>query len=528
MTNLRQTYTYSVFLLIIFTCLLFSSKLHGEVLLNIQSFKVAKDHPAEFLVDLKQDDKIILSLRQVGGNIDSDKAFVQVVDLNNIEEEILDEFGTSTGQSRIPYDGKYKIRVIYTGKGLTLRGWQHGLFSLKVESLKTTKQKPGEFREILQATNLAIDDDSENALKLLLNVNRGDKISISSVDPKASIIKYELLQLAKTGFVSNFTTIEADRDITLTLILYLAENNDGKSIYNISELIKRGDIQVEDLVISLEKKPKMLTTSQNSNADPYGNNQQKSNSEPETDPYAMLMESISSSQENANEQNQNYAELIASGQMNQAEVFEKMAKAIEEMNKEKEYVIINPGDMGEIEVELGPADNLFKTSKNKPSSSRSCHELVLRSTHNQWFYWVAVGDKAEDIFEENNEKYYKSTGQTKTLTKAKAEYIYYMQDPTKRLSDPDFPTEVMYPDAFVEDVEYAVVDEFNRTRFLKGQRYNKLNYRPKQFVTVDQGFTFTPFSTDEIYHVCFSNNNKRTPIKVYFRYFTINAEKEMR
>lgn len=507
--------------------LLCSSSLKSEVILNVASFKVAPNHPAEFLLDLQESDKLILSFNHIEGNIDKDKASLQLVDLNNIEEEILETFTLGSGQIRIPYQGKYVVRVTYDGKTFFGKSWKSGIFSLKVESVKTTKPQAGEYRNLLQVREISMDDDSENALTLIIPVEKGDKLYMSSADPKASVVRADISQLALRTFLSGYSENLIDRDMTLAIKFYLADNSDG-SPFSIKEILSSEDIKISDLVVSLEKKQKTRLANTASNGSESYNNAAESAADQE-DYLAEMMERMNSANMSAEERGAAMNEYMMQNQLSQNEMTANLMSAIAEMTREKEFVIVNPGPVDDLTLELGPADNLFRVNKKIKTENRECVELTLRSNHNQWFYWVAVGENADELFKNKEDKYYKSTGQRKNLLKAKAEYYYYsIADPTASKSNPSFPTKQMYPDEFIEDVEYAIVNDYNKQRFLNGERYSALNRSSSKFVSTDEGWVFSPPNPDILYHACFHNNNERTPIKVFFKYFVINTEKEIR
>lgn len=499
----------------------------GEVILNIASFKVAPNHPSEFLLDLEEDDKLIISFNHLEGNIDVDKAAIQLIDLNNIEEEVLESFSLGSGTVRIPYQGKYIVRVTYDGRTFFGKAWKSGIFSLKVESVKTLKQQAGEYRNLLQVREISMDDDSENPLTLIIPVEAGDKLYMSSADPKASVVRADISQLALRTFLSGFSENVIDRDMTLSIKFYLADNADGA--FSIKELLSSEDIRISDLVVSLEKKQKTITSATSSNGGSVSYDNAAESAAEQEDYLAEMWERMNSANMSAKEQGAAMNEYMMQNQLSQNEMTANLMSAIADMTREKEFVTVNPGLAGDHNIELGPAENLFRKNKNIKTENRQCIELTLRSTHNQWFYWVAVGENADELFETNDDKYYRSTGQTKNLLKSKAEYYYYsVADPTAQKINPPFPTKQMYPDEFVEDVEYAIVNDFNKMRFLNGEKFQAMNRSSSQFVSTDEGWVFTPPNGDILYHACFHNNNVRTPIKVYFKYFVINTEKEIR
>jgi hypothetical protein len=249
----------------------------------------------------------------------------------------------------------------------------------------------------------------------------------------------------------------------------------------------------------------------------------------EADPYAAMIEQM---QAQAEAGSQNYQAMLDDMQNNQNMSSESQAKLLEiliESTKEKEYVEVYSQEMAEIEAELGPEGNLFKKNKNSTPQNKYCAELQLRgANYNKWFYWIAVGEEAKETLEIESEKYSRQNGKRKELIQAKGEYYYYMGDPENPRPNPPFPNLRNYSNYFTEDVEYAIVDDVNKERFLRGLDYNQENISRSKYVFVDNGWAISPPNADVLYHVCFRNNNQRTPINVIFKYYTIDTEKSVR
>ncbi len=512
-----------------FLCL-FISPLKAEVLLDIKSFKLAKKYPAEFQFNLKQGDNFIMSFSKVSGNLDPSQVKIEVIDLNNVEEEVLGDFRIPTGNVRIPSDGIYVVRFTYLGRDLSLQGRRFGNFSFRAESLQTEELKPGEFRNIMQVTSIAIDNDIDNAMKLVLDLKEGDRVSFSSADPKASIVKVNLQQLGRTAFVNSLTNEIATRDMKLTVTLYLADNDEAFNIYNlnVNELLKNDDLLFTDLGIGIERQQNNIMGGGDlySTTVPSSSEETQSN---EPDPYAAMIEQM---QAQAEAGSQSYQAMLEQMQNDNSLSDEYQAKLLEillESTKEKEYVEVYAAGGTDIEVDLGPEGNLFKKNKNATKESRHCEELSIRpGVYNKWFYWIGVGENAGETFVLESEKFSKLNGGRKELIQAKAEYYYFMGDPQNPRVNPPFPNLRNYPKYFTEDVEFAIVDLQNKDKFLRGIPYRKVNISRAEYIKVDSGWTITPPNPDTLYYVCFHNNNERTPIKLVFKYFTIDIEKSLR
>ena len=514
-------------------CILYSiSPLRAEVLLDIKSFKLSKKYPAEFQFNLKEGDNFILSFSKVSGNLDPSQVDIQVIDLNNIEEEVLGDFRIPTGNVRIPTDGIYIVRFRYTGKDLSLSGRRFGNFSFKAESLQTDEIKPGEFRNLLQVTSIAMDDDVDNAMKLILDVEAGDRITFSSADPKSSIVKVNLQQMGQTAFVNSLSNVIIPKDMRLTVTLFLSENDDPINIYNVRELLKNDDLLFSDLVIGIERKQNNIMGGgdlYSSNIPISNENNSNGDGTNEVDPYSSILEQLQSQQEAGSQSYQAMLEDMQSNQNLSAEMQAILMETLIENTREKERVEVYTQGMNDIELVLGPEGNLFKNNKNASSDSKECVELLLRvNNYNKWFYWIAVGENAKETFEMESEKYSRQNGGRKQLIQAKGEYYYYMGDPENQRMNPPLPNMRNYSKYFSEDVEFAVVDATNKDRFLDGLSYEQKNISRAKYISVDSGWSINPPNPDVQYFVCFHNNNQRTPIKVIFKYFTIDIEKTVR
>jgi len=507
---------------------------YAEVLLDVKSFKVSKNYPAEFLFDLTEGDNFILSFNKVGGNVDASKVLVEVIDLNDIEESVLDQFRIPSGNLRIPNDGKYLVRFSYNGKDITLKGRRFGNFSLKVESLNTEKMQPGEYRNVMQLTSIAIDDDENNALKVIFKVKKGDIISFSSSDPKSSIVKVYLQQLGKTGFVNSLSQVIATQDNYFTCNIYLSDNDDPINLYNVTELLKNGDLLFTDLLITQQRPARPLSPtgsmsgSSGSSSYDSGSGSTSYDSGSSTSAYDDNLARIQEMQMSGQDNSAAIAEALQNSANVSAETINSMLEYIKESSKPRENVEVFSIPQADIKVVLGPKGNLFRNNKNATVSNKYCQELILQGTNfDKWFYWIGVGEKASEAFDREVERFSGKTGNRKQLTKSKAEFIYYMNDPENRRINPPFPNPRNYVDYFNEDVEYAIVDEYNKRLFLEDKNYQIKGYRKAPLVMSDEYWAISPPNPDIVYYLCLCNNNERTPIDVTFKYFTIDTETSM-
>lgn len=500
--------------------------LKAEVLLNVSRVKIAKGYTAEYLFDLEQDDNFELTKKIIGGTGDADDLNVYLVDLNQLEEKKIKTFKQAFGSIRIPESGLYKLVFEYTGKGRF--SWRSKYLNLrfKVESLNTKPLSAGESRNVLRMTNVALDKDAGNAFKLAFDLEKGDKLYLSSGDQKSAFVKVKIIQLGINKFLNSLNELSIEKTGTYTMELFLEENTEVEGLYQtLATLLKNDDINFSDLNITREKSITQVTYSQdvgsmyggNSGADGGAGGSEEAEVDPQTaymEYWKKMQEAQSSSAESSQEQN---AAMLA--------FFTENMKMMEELKKEKEIVEITPQERGTVKLNLAPQSN-FALNTTSQFGNRECSPLNLKggNLYNVWFYWIGVGEQAEEAFNIAKEKF--SRINSKNIVQAKSEYYYYSNtDPEKAGLNPAFPkqNDPEYKPYLSEDVEYAIVDLVNSERFLNAKPYSRLNLSKYHLVTAAEGISLMPTSPDAEYFLCVCNNNKTTPVDVFFTYFTISA-----
>ena len=499
-----------------------SASFAGDII-NIASIKVSKEYPASFVLDLERNDIITISYKKNGGNADLAQLLVQVIDLNQQDEEVAGSFSRSGRDYLAPYDGKYRVDFIYNGKGSGLIKQRNLDLSLNIDLDGYDGLKEGEAREVLHATNCVIEDSEENALRINYYLTKGDVINISSQDSKAAFLKLYISQLAKTISLAGGTEIVIPSNGTYSFKFYLQSNDDG-SLFNWKELMSKNDFLFKDLSIFRQREADLTPIASSSNTvDTYGS----SESTETYDSAGNLEETIDPAESYAID----IEKIMADGSRSSEEQTKAMVQAMKEQ-QELMLELANRKNIrteitsfpSEIKMKLEPEFN-FAAGKN--ASNRQCEIITLQPTNfNIWFYWIGVGDKAEEAYEEHNA----IVTQTyrKPLSDAAAEYIYgKFGDSSVGKRNPSYPDEKKYPDYLFEDAEYAVVDFNNMRNFMAGRRYQQMNQRAKRntYITSDNGFSARPALDGDIYF-CACNNNKATPVNVLFKFFTIQYETE--
>ena len=502
---------YALFLLIFL--LIASQSTAGEIV-NVASIKVSKNYPASFVLDLESQDIVTVNYAQIGGAADVNQLVVQIIDLNQQDEEVINSFNRSGRDFLADYDGKYRIDFIYQGSGGLLRQKNLNL-SISIDLDGFDGLEEGEAREILSTTNCVIEDTEAKALKLRYFLNKGDKVRISSNDSKAGLLKLKITQLAKMYSISGGTEITIPSDGTYSFNFFL-DGDDNQSLLNLKEILSRDDFLFRDLSIYRERafdfsavNTASAGASETQNGDDglFGGTDSSDPAAP-FDPYGGIdvAQLLADGNKSTAEQSQIFMEAIAKQQ-------EMMTEMMNRKNITTE-IYSTPSD---IELRLEPEFNFSSDNGN-----RKCEEILLPpSNFDIWFYWVGVGEEAEKALDEHNTEITRVF--KKPLSEAAAEHIYGKFSGSAVVKrNPSFPDEAKYSKYLFEDAEYAIVDYNNRNKFLAGQRVSKLNQasRKSRYITSDNGISGR-LGDDQTIYFCSCNNNKATPVNVFFRYYTI-------
>jgi hypothetical protein len=281
-------------------------------------------------------------------------------------------------------------------------------------------------------------------------------------------------------------------------------------------LLSSDDVLFRDLSIYRERAVDFSALMNN------GANGLSSANDPNTTGEAAIEEQNDNMLESFEELLKSSNDAAADNTKNMVEVMEGFKDFLKEMNEKKNYVTEVYSLGNDLNIKLEPQFNFANSNEN-----RKCELLSLPpSNFNIWFYWIGVGDEAQKAYEEHNATIQNSF--KKSLDDAAAEYLYgkYTNTNVGR-RNPTFPDENEYSNYLFEDAEYAIVDYYNMQKFKKGQKYKKLNqsFRNAQFITADHGISTLPSGDLDLY-LCTCNNNKATPVNIYFRYVTIDYEEK--
>lgn len=511
-TNLiRRTYS---FLLLTLSLLCFSPSIsHAGDIINIASVKVSKDYPASFVLNLQRNDIVTVNFRKNSGNADLNQLEVQIIDLNQQEAEVINTFKRSGRDFLAKYDGNYRIDFIYNGKGSGIfkeRSLDLGI-TVNLEGYEGIKE--GESKEVLHATNVVIEPGENSAFKVVYYLTEGDKITVSSTDNKSSFLKLNITQQPKILSISGSTTIDITSNGTYTFNFYLDESDDGGSLLNLRDLLAKDDVLFRDLSIYRERavdfSKAIVKTSSSSNANDTNSNNASTSSDDALE------------EDNAGNNGIDFEKIFAeankgSEEFNKA-LLETMQSMQESINKKTVRTTVS-SIPNSVSVKLEPELNF--STKN---GNRKCELIALSPTNfDIWFYWMGVGENAEEAYNEHDDKIFNVY--KKSFSDLAAEHIYgKFGNPELGRKNPRYPDEVEYGQYLNEDAEYAVVDSENMLKFMNGERYSKLNQpsRNSRYVTTDNGISGKASADDDMYF-CACNNNKATPVYVFFKFIAID------
>lgn len=512
-TNLiRRNFLYTLMV----SCLLavICCDVNGGDIVSISSIKVSKGYPASFILTLERNDIVTVNYKKNSGKADLQQLEVRIVDLNQQEEEVIATFKRSGRDFLAAYEGKYRVDFVYNGKGSGIFKERSLDLSLSLDLDGYDGLKEGETKEVLHATNVVIEEGENSALKVFYYLNKGDKITVSSQDKKSAFLKLNITQQPKIMSIKGSTVINIQSDGTYTFNFYLDEDDEGGSLLNLRDLLLKDDVLFRDLSIYHERAvdqtkiaAKVEESSLNGgNSDDLFGNNNNTEADEEDNGLGFDLEKL------LTESNKGSEELNAA-------ILETMQQMQESMNKKNIKTIVTsiPNDL---ELRLEPEMNFASNNEN-----RKCEIIALQPTDFPiWFYWVGVGEEAEQAYEEHDENIYNIY--KKTFSDVAAEHIYgKFGNPELGRKNPSYPDESRYKQYLNEDAEYAIVDFENMRKFMAGDRYDRLNNpaRNAKYVTADNGISSKAIDDEDMYF-CACNNNKATPVNVFFKFIAIDYQ----
>lgn len=466
-----------------------------NLLLDVQEIQIDKNQPAIFKFSLDKSNTISV-------NCQLNTSARNRGDLDDVEIKIKN-LGTQSNVAEFE-DGQFDETV----------NLQEGIYELTVTckrlihlDLAASVEEPielkkGETHPFLNAQSLFVGEKTPggntNATpKFKLDLQESDKIEISSTSDAASLLRYEIMELGESFPANQTTAIEKAGIYTIRFFL---DGEDRSLIQNI--LRGRPGILFNNIgmkrSIYLPPTPDDETSKESEKTSSVGNNEDVVNKLKEEEEEKRKAEEEKKKQE---EEKKRWEEIIKGLQPDstyrladvttQSFAFDEAVPSRMNIDKNNRQCqpIQNLNFVGRNERTLEPLDPQF------------------------WVYWIGVSDYAWEEYQNLNGK---------NSTSLMQQYAIALGDNPQDWSTriPSFP---FFPrdgdDNLHEAVEYAIVDDFNKNKFEKGEPYTAYNNIKSFRSKSDYGNALPPEATQQL-HLCICNHNKLTPVKVYFHFET--------
>lgn len=441
------------------------------------------------------------NVRKVLGGGKFEHLKIIMTNLNSGQEKVIYsadfgkpfEFGDTNGV------GNFSMEVTGTKK----------LTPMHITVVKRHKEPPtekelGQTYDIVHVETMYIGEHTDAQPKFSLGLNKNDMIVVESTS--SLTIKFKVFQTGKTYTlpVSEPLTMAEDGLKTFEFVLELEKEKNGFLKF------KKGDKRFIDLII--KRKPYIEPKANASGAagsGSDGNGVGGSGENVEDDPTSMLansMEQMQKSGENSSaaiieNMNNNMKALIE--QMNQKN-FTKKPKWI---GGSSEKSVFNP---------LTVSSKLDLTGKQK-----LCKPIELQPS-NYWAFWLGVGEDANKEYDERQKDLLNRASRDQISSLLEHYALAVVDKVNSKISYPSFSAIAAKLEDSGEFVEYAIVNETNKYKFEKGEKFTsyKSSWKNLNAVT-DYGNSTLP---GEKLFLCLCNHNKMTPANVFFKYETYNVE----
>jgi|GEM_PF-4362882 len=390
--------------------------------------------------------------------------------------------------------------VIFTG---TKRLTPMRIRMTKAYGTPPTQEERNTPYDIVRIETMFIGDYAESKPIFHLPLQEGDRISATT--SSALTIKFQRLSDGRTFNMPQAEPLVAENTETWKLLYSLEVPDDPKGFLN----FRKGNKRFIDLTI---KRYPYISPNANGGVGGLagdgstGNGDGTDGEGAEVDPMtAILSEMGKGSSDNS---------------AIMAKALSELQKSMEEMNKKTfknkpEFV----GSSSEEEVRSMVAPKLDLTGKN-----RFCKKIQFSEKGLYWAYWIGVSEESNEIYKKTQEKTLKRTG-SGTLSLIEHYASIVTENVNKKVKHPGFSEIEIKLSNAGEFVEYAIVNELNKEKFERGEKYKPI--RPgwaKRNAVTDYGNT-AMLEDDEPY-ICLCNENKVSPLDVYFRFEVYNLVKQ--
>lgn len=446
-----------------------------KILLDITQLIVSKDKIASFSFSMRRDDILKIEATKEAGK---KKTSVDDIDIKIISPTGRVQKYERKGQAEILLDENGDWRVDFVGPPKNLLLLKNNL-TIGIKITKSSKDAtPSDFMQINQ---LFIGSKIEEQPIFKYAVTKGDRWEMESSG------NFDFKMPAIAAKSETFSGLKRNFEI----------GSEGEKTFAITRW-GSGTVTLKRVYAKPSQSDAGATTGNTPPTSPTED--KKDAAEDPTKKLQDLMEKSKNSSDSA-----------------QIAALKDMMKLIAEMNKKDSITIPEQAFMPLNEELLVPPTNNITTS--------NCACKALRIEEAQfWVFWLGVGETAKTTYKETDNEFKTTMASNKRgrdLNDAYARLLIGKKNFDEKFKSNVFPR--MGLDG--EDVEYAVVNGDNKSKFENNQSYTPFNSMAGSGINSDYGNATAP---KEDLYICLRNNNLNTPVKVFFRYEGFNTTIEER
>ncbi|MGK0363303.1 MAG: hypothetical protein ACI85O_000348 [Saprospiraceae bacterium] len=474
----------------------------GTVLLDSRNIFIQKKIPVEFLFSFEKGERISIRYRENSGSkskgdIDDLTVRIRNITTGNIESVPVNGYAFTP-----PSSGNYQLRF-ETNKRIRL--------DVRVSKKTGIEARSDEQVEMFSLRNLLVGIEVLGKASVIkrptfkVKLGEGESVVINSGDDDSGVVKYTLN--GKSYMLGQMATVARSGDYDVELYIPLDKED-----------LKFG---LKDLVgMAKDSKQKMLSDLTFSVKVPY------IAAEVVVNEAGEIVESPDMSQENAQRRLQeSLIEMMNNSQKGTENIVGEFGKTYSDMiglfeqafRKDTVLVTVMKAEL-EIPISLSGKADLN-------GSPRHCEALGLSGSSNFWIYYIGVGKDVGSAYEEKDRDALslRSKGLGGVYADAVKDEIFLKKEGRINSVSDFFPTAKGFPGIIFEDVEFAIVNESNRLLFEKNLPFQA--YNSVQGKNIGSAHGWLP-SAEEQLSVCVCNDNKVTPLDVFFLRQEVSLESQ--
>ena len=467
-----------------------------------------------FLLFDQEDVVVIFDVQSAA--VDKNKPILVLAAMNK-GEFLKINYGLASGSSGLVSDVSVRVTDMKGGEirsiktGASIRADNTANFKIEFSAPKYMKldikaSKTGDDdtevagkRDLLKLSKCFIDEKKSGKpnFQQTVRLKAGDQLAIGSSDPKAAVLTCYMRRTGETYSVKDKPVIDIPDDGNYTLEFYVDRGSVGWLKQAKEGIGLDGkDFYFSDLTVS------RIRPTAPGKAVPAAPGEKAVAKKEEFNP-ALLIESSS----------KQLKEVMEKNQLDQDAQAKLMADLIGGLMRKDTLMKSVLGVPNPINEDVPAKLNYVKTNK-------IARELEIDESAHYWVFWIGTGDGAEAAYKDKNLR--TITDRSKSIFQIFADIILKGKSPNTSL----FPLVQEYPEGLSEDIEFAVVDEANKERFMRGEPYSPYaQMTSKVNVTSFFGFAKVPDMKQTLY-LCLSNNNRISPVHVNFQFVTFVIEPE--